>query len=161
MSVFTPESDARMHVCARSQRARGWGRRQILIERSKATVSFGCHLLLPSSNIGLLPTPQSITKDRVHEWLEFVALWLPSGSGFLNCFVYFWTNRNFRHKFQKIGHKLCGPCSRDTWEQDVHRMVTISAVVERSSSQPVLPLDRSCSGSSTSILLPREAQTSL
>ncbi|XP_037734027.1 D(4) dopamine receptor [Chelonia mydas] len=96
----------------------------------------------------------AITKDRVHEWLEFVALWLPSGSGFLNCFVYFWTNRNFRHKFQKIGHKLCGPCSRDTWEQDVHRMVTISAVVERSSSQPVLPLDRSCSGSSTSILLP-------
>ncbi|XP_073164531.1 melatonin receptor type 1B-B-like [Lepidochelys kempii] len=103
----------------------------------------------------------AITKDRVHEWLEFVALWLPSGSGFLNCFVYFWTNRNFRHKFQKIRHKLCGPCSRDKWEQDVHRMVTISAVVERSSSQPVLLLDRSCSGSSTSILLPREAQTSL
>ncbi|XP_026519432.1 D(4) dopamine receptor-like [Terrapene carolina triunguis] len=103
----------------------------------------------------------AITKDRVHEWLEFVALWLPSGSGFLNCFVYFWTNRNFRHKFQKIGHKLWGPCSRAKWEQDVHRMVTISAAVERSSSQPALPLDRSCSGSSTSTLLPREAQTSL
>ncbi|KAG6940754.1 histamine receptor H2 [Chelydra serpentina] len=103
----------------------------------------------------------AITKDRVHEWLEFVALWLPSGSGFLNCFVYFWTNRNFRHKFQKIGHKLCAPCSRAKWEQDVHRMVTISAVVERSSSQPALFPDRSCSGSSTSTLLPREAQTSL
>nr|XP_005308258.2 D(4) dopamine receptor-like [Chrysemys picta bellii] len=103
----------------------------------------------------------AITKDRVHEWLEFVALWLPSGSGFLNCFVYFWTNRNFRHKFQKIGHKLWGPCSRAKWEQDVHRMVTISAAVERSSSQPALPPDRSCSGSSTSTLLPREAQTSL
>lgn len=103
----------------------------------------------------------AITKDRVHEWLEFVALWLPSGSGFLNCFVYFWTNRNFRHKFQKIGHKLCGPCSRVKWEQDVHRMVTISAAVERRSSQPALLPDRSCSGSSTSTLLPREAQTSL
>ncbi|KAM9122016.1 D(4) dopamine receptor-like [Pangshura tecta] len=103
----------------------------------------------------------AITKDRVHEWLEFVALWLPSGSGFLNCFVYFWTNRNFRHKFQKIGHKLCCPCSRVKWERDVHRMVTISAAVERHSSQPALLPDRSCSGSSTSTLLPRGAQTSL
>ncbi|XP_067392838.1 D(4) dopamine receptor-like [Emydura macquarii macquarii] len=103
----------------------------------------------------------AITKDRVHEWLEFVALWLPSGSGFLNCFVYFWTNRNFRHKFQKIGRQLCGPCRRAKWEQDVPRTVTISAGVERSSSQPALLPNRSCSGSSTSILLPREAQTSV
>ncbi|XP_075796831.1 histamine H2 receptor-like [Pelodiscus sinensis] len=103
----------------------------------------------------------AITKDRVHEWLEFVALWLPSGSGFLNSFVYFWTNRNFRHKFHKLGCRLCGPCPRAEWEQDGHRVVTISAAVEKSSSQPALLPDRSCSGSSTSILLPREAQTSL
>ncbi|XP_074864947.1 melatonin receptor type 1B-B-like isoform X1 [Carettochelys insculpta] len=109
----------------------------------------------------------AITKERVHEWLEFVALWLPSGSGFLNCFVYFWTNRNFRRKFQRIGRQLCGPCSTAVGRQDRHRMVTISAAVERrrssssSSSQPALPPDRSCSGSSTSILLPREAQTRL
>ncbi|XP_044284031.1 D(4) dopamine receptor-like [Varanus komodoensis] len=55
----------------------------------------------------------SLTQRRVHEWVEFVALWLPTGSGFLNCFVYFWINRNFRRRFQKVGRRLCCPGRRE------------------------------------------------
>lgn len=55
----------------------------------------------------LPPSLPAVTHERVPEWVEFVALWLPTGSGFLNCFVYFWTNRSFRHKFQKAGQQLC------------------------------------------------------
>ncbi|XP_078257685.1 adenosine receptor A2b [Rhinoraja longicauda] len=50
---------------------------------------------------------QALTHQRVPEWLEFVALWLPCGNGFFNCIVYFWLNKSFRKKFQEMGQKLC------------------------------------------------------
>ncbi|XP_061450341.1 melatonin receptor type 1B-B-like isoform X2 [Rhineura floridana] len=74
----------------------------------------------------------SLTRERIHEWVEFVALWLPTGSGFLNCFVYFWANRSFRHKFQKTGHKLCWPCHRASQEERQRRLPTISGAVSNS-----------------------------
>ncbi|KAH0619705.1 hypothetical protein JD844_000637 [Phrynosoma platyrhinos] len=69
----------------------------------------------------------SFTRKRVHEWVEFVALWLPIGSGFLNCFVYFWVNRNFRRKLQKIRRTLCHPCHKSQPEQWPYCLPTISA----------------------------------
>ncbi|XP_007887755.2 adenosine receptor A2b [Callorhinchus milii] len=51
---------------------------------------------------------QALTQQRVSEWLEFVALWLPCGNGFLNCIVYFWMNKSFRKKFQKMMNRLVG-----------------------------------------------------
>ncbi|XP_067904989.1 histamine H2 receptor [Heterodontus francisci] len=50
---------------------------------------------------------QALTQQRVPEWLEFIALWLPCGNGFFNCIVYFWLNKSFRKKFQEMGQKLC------------------------------------------------------
>ncbi|XP_007441123.1 melatonin receptor type 1B-B-like [Python bivittatus] len=96
----------------------------------------------------------SITQERVHEWVEFVALWLPIGSGFLNCFVYFWVNRNFRHKFQKIGQKLCLPCcptEPELWPQHLH---TVSADVKKGCRHPGLSPHCSFSMSPSSNGLP-------
>ncbi|XP_058011376.1 probable G-protein coupled receptor 21 [Ahaetulla prasina] len=80
----------------------------------------------------------SITQERVPDWLEFVALWLPIGSGFLNCFVYFWVNRNFRHKVQKVGQKHCLTCcltEQDLRPQPLH---SISAQVRMDCEPPGL-----------------------
>nr|XP_006002161.1 PREDICTED: probable G-protein coupled receptor 21 [Latimeria chalumnae] len=49
----------------------------------------------------------AIAQEMVPEWVEFVALWLPSGNGFLNCIVYFWINRSFRRGCQQLGCRLC------------------------------------------------------
>ncbi|XP_042293725.1 probable G-protein coupled receptor 21 [Sceloporus undulatus] len=96
----------------------------------------------------------SFTRKRVNEWVEFVALWLPIGSGFLNCFVYFWVNRSFRRKLQKIRQTLCQPCHEAHPEQWPHCLPTVSAAVEGDGKHkrcpslfPGCPRIRSSSGS--------------
>ncbi|XP_066494043.1 melatonin receptor type 1B-B-like [Tiliqua scincoides] len=97
----------------------------------------------------------AITHERVHEWVEFVALWLPTGSGFLNCFVYFWINRSFRHKFQKVGHKLC---CRAQQERHRHLLPTLSVSVGEVCKRP----GSSCSMSSSySLVFSQRAQSLL
>ncbi|KAJ8247282.1 hypothetical protein GJAV_G00244520 [Gymnothorax javanicus] len=49
----------------------------------------------------------AITGNRVTEWVEFVAVWLPTSNGFLNCIFYFWINRSFRRKFRLLVQRLC------------------------------------------------------
>ncbi|XP_028812939.1 melatonin receptor type 1A [Denticeps clupeoides] len=49
----------------------------------------------------------AISGNHVPEWVEFVAVWLPTSNGFLNCICYFWINRSFRKKFRAIIHRLC------------------------------------------------------
>ncbi|XP_061103075.1 adenosine receptor A2b [Conger conger] len=49
----------------------------------------------------------AISGNRVPEWVEFVAVWLPTSNGFLNCIFYFWINRSFRRKFRLLVHRLC------------------------------------------------------
>ncbi|XP_076879717.1 adenosine receptor A2b [Brachyhypopomus gauderio] len=43
----------------------------------------------------------------VPEWVEFVAVWLPTSNGFLNCIFYFWINQSFRRKFHVLLQRLC------------------------------------------------------
>lgn len=109
------------------------------------------------------PLSPAITRDRVPEWVEFVALWLPIGSGFLNCFVYFWTNRSFRHKWRRLTRELCGPCrgggaGRQPGPAGPR---TLSAAVERRDGQRGFSPEPSCSASSASILLPLEMRTAV
>ncbi|XP_054856253.1 melatonin receptor type 1B-B-like [Eublepharis macularius] len=103
----------------------------------------------------------AITRERVHEWLEFVALWLPTGSGFLNCFVYFWINRSFRHKFQKLGHQLCQLCCGAKQAQPGPSLPTLSVAVQRGCEQPGLCPDDSGSCSSSSLILSPGARAPL
>ncbi|KAL4613530.1 adenosine receptor A2b-like [Arapaima gigas] len=49
----------------------------------------------------------AISGSRVSEWVEFVAVWLPTSNGFLNCIFYFWINRSFRQRFRLLGQRLC------------------------------------------------------
>ncbi|KAJ8340128.1 hypothetical protein SKAU_G00347610 [Synaphobranchus kaupii] len=49
----------------------------------------------------------AISGSRVPEWVEFVAVWLPTANGFLNCIFYFWINRSFRRKFRLVVLRLC------------------------------------------------------
>ncbi|KAM4808965.1 D(4) dopamine receptor-like [Rhinophrynus dorsalis] len=102
----------------------------------------------------------AITQDRVPEWVEFVALWLPSGNGFLNCFVYFWINRSFRNKFRQLGRKLCPwGCSRNKGQI---RTLAISATVVCPPNDAMAILqERSCSMSSSCMLLPQAGETAL
>uniref|UniRef100_A0A6J0TAJ9 Melatonin receptor type 1B-B-like n=1 Tax=Pogona vitticeps TaxID=103695 RepID=A0A6J0TAJ9_9SAUR len=92
----------------------------------------------------------AITQERVHEWVEFVSLWLPTGSGFLNCFIYFGVNRNFRHKFQRLGQRLCRPCRRGRRDKWPPRLPTLSAAVEGVCQRFELPPRHSCTASSSS-----------
>ncbi|KAL7979707.1 hypothetical protein Chor_004865 [Crotalus horridus] len=96
----------------------------------------------------------SITRERVPDWLEFIALWLPIGSGFLNCFVYFWVNRNFRHKVQKVGQKLCLPCCLTEQDLRPQHLPSISAHVRMDCEPPGLSPDGSLGGSPPSDGLP-------
>ncbi|XP_057708759.1 histamine H2 receptor [Corythoichthys intestinalis] len=48
----------------------------------------------------------ALSGSCVPEWLEFVVMWLPTSSGFLNCIFYFWINKSFRQKFHLIMHRL-------------------------------------------------------
>ncbi|XP_026575610.1 probable G-protein coupled receptor 21 [Pseudonaja textilis] len=96
----------------------------------------------------------SITQERVPSWLEFVALWLPIGSGFLNCFVYFWVNRNFRHKVQKVGQTHCLTCCLSEQDLRPQHLHSISAQVRMPCEPPGLSPDRSHGASPSSNGLP-------
>ncbi|XP_040276254.1 D(4) dopamine receptor-like [Bufo bufo] len=101
----------------------------------------------------------AITHERVPEWVEFVSLWLPSGNGFLNCFVYFWINKRFRRKFRQLGRKLFPWrwCCWSHWKSGKRRsMLHIANNNAMSALQ-----ERSCSMSSTCLLLPRAADSVL
>ncbi|XP_048042044.1 LOW QUALITY PROTEIN: adenosine receptor A2b [Megalobrama amblycephala] len=53
----------------------------------------------------------AISGSGVPEWIEFIAVWLPTSNGFLNCIFYFWINHSFRRKFHLVLQKLClGHC---------------------------------------------------
>ncbi|XP_051994852.1 adenosine receptor A2b [Xyrauchen texanus] len=49
----------------------------------------------------------AISGSSVPEWIEFIAVWLPTSNGFLNCIFYFWINHSFRRKFHLVLQKLC------------------------------------------------------
>ncbi|XP_077331116.1 D(4) dopamine receptor-like [Lithobates pipiens] len=93
----------------------------------------------------------AITHERVPEWVEFVALWLPSGNGFLNCFVYFWINRSFRHKFRQLGRKLF--LWRGCWTNRKSRKK--APRIKVTNNVLTILQERSCSVSSTCMLLPQ------
>ncbi|XP_063169229.1 uncharacterized protein LOC134504125 [Candoia aspera] len=151
-TIFCPAAgtvaftNVRLWRAARSQRRRGRGQAGAARRLRLPQLDAAARVLLPvvvaffacwAPCIGTV-VYNSITQERVHEWVEFIALWLPIGSGFLNCFVYFWVNRNFRHKFQKIGQKVCLPCcptEQELWPQHLH---TISANVKQDREQPGL-----------------------
>ncbi|XP_075047328.1 D(4) dopamine receptor-like [Mixophyes fleayi] len=95
----------------------------------------------------------AITHERVPEWMEFVALWLPSGNGFLNCFVYFWINKSFRLKFLQLGRKLClWKCFCRTPRERGKRTPTLCVA---NNNTMISLQERSCSMSSTCMLLPQ------
>ncbi|KAM9408293.1 5-hydroxytryptamine receptor 4 [Pholidichthys leucotaenia] len=48
----------------------------------------------------------AVSGSTVPEWIEFVAVWLPTCNGFLNCIFYFWINQSFRRKFYLVLDKL-------------------------------------------------------
>lgn len=65
----------------------------------------------------------------VPEWLEFVAVWLPTSNGFLNCIFYFWINRSFRRKFHLILQKMClGLCPSAGRTLSLGKQIEISMV---------------------------------
>lgn len=49
----------------------------------------------------------AISGSGVPEWIEFIAVWLPTSNGFLNCIFYFWINHSFRRKFHLVLQRLC------------------------------------------------------
>ncbi|XP_068097771.1 D(4) dopamine receptor-like [Hyperolius riggenbachi] len=100
----------------------------------------------------------AITYERVPEWVEFVALWLPSGNGFLNCFVYFWINRSFRHKFRQLGRRLCPWGSCLTYRKS-RKKTSVDNVTN--SNAEIAIQERSCSMSSTCMLLTQTADSVL
>ncbi|XP_067853594.1 histamine H2 receptor [Heptranchias perlo] len=103
---------------------------------------------------------QALTQQRVPEWLEFVALWLPCANGFFNCIVYFWLNKSFRKKFQEMGQKLCR--SKCFVAQDVpisqapNGKIVIKVWKYHSDTSA-----RACSISSTCNLVPSDSETIL
>ncbi|XP_053312623.1 D(4) dopamine receptor-like [Spea bombifrons] len=100
----------------------------------------------------------AITRERVQEWVEFVALWLPSGNGFLNCFVYFWINKSFRQKFRQLGRKLClWGCSHSQTKPPKHSATTVYQLNCMNNSPVAALQERSCSMTSTCMLLPQPA----
>ncbi|XP_077105204.1 D(4) dopamine receptor-like isoform X2 [Ranitomeya variabilis] len=101
----------------------------------------------------------AISRERVPEWVEFVSLWLPSGNGFLNCFVYFWINRSFRHKFRQLGRKLC-PWRTCCWSHRKSGRRKSTVRVTNNNAMSALQ-ERSCSMSSTCMLLPQAANSVL
>ncbi|XP_053556581.1 D(4) dopamine receptor [Bombina bombina] len=104
----------------------------------------------------------AITQERVPEWVEFAALWLPSGNGFLNCFVYFWINRSFRHKFQKLGQKLClWQCCSPPKKGRIKIVVMNGAVDYPRINETFSLQERSCSLSSTCMLLQQATDTNV
>ncbi|XP_067327271.1 probable G-protein coupled receptor 21 [Anolis sagrei] len=157
-TIFCPAAglitfaNLRLWMAARSQRQRSKG--ITLAEKGSGPKKL-CSLQMDAAARILLPvviafyicwTPciaiilyNSVTHKRVHEWAEFVALWLPIGSGLLNCFVYFWVNRNFRQKLQKVSQALCQPCCKAQQDQWPPRLPTLSAFVDGQKSLSPFP----------------------
>ncbi|XP_041078395.1 probable G-protein coupled receptor 21 [Polyodon spathula] len=100
----------------------------------------------------------AISRHRVPEWVEFVAVWLPSANGFLNCIVYFWLNRSFRRKFQLLGRRLCLPVCPEMGVGigGPGAINVVSQAWENNNSVP----ERSCSMSSSCTLLPHHSMES-
>ncbi|XP_019391600.1 PREDICTED: D(4) dopamine receptor-like [Crocodylus porosus] len=162
-AIFCPAAatvtfaNLRLWQAARSQRRRGAGLRRLRPRRLDAASRVLAPVVIAfyvcwAPCMGTI-LYNALTGDRVPEWVEFVALWLPIGSGFLNCFVYFWTNRSFRHKWQRLTRELCGPCRGAGGQPGP---CTLSATVERRDGQPGFSPEPSAS-----ILLPPEARTAL
>lgn len=78
----------------------------------------------------------AISGSGVPEWVEFVAVWLPTSNGFLNCVFYFWINRSFRRKFHCVLQRLCFGLCPNTKPLHDSVMATLNnnTVQERSSS---------------------------
>ncbi|KAK2869639.1 hypothetical protein Q7C36_001510 [Tachysurus vachellii] len=92
----------------------------------------------------------AISGSGVPEWVEFVAVWLPTSNGFLNCVFYFWINQSFRRKFHSVLQRLCFGICPDS--KPVHD--SVMATVNNNTVQ-----DRSSSVSSTCALLPDAVET--
>ncbi|XP_003227494.4 melatonin receptor type 1B-B [Anolis carolinensis] len=157
-TIFCPAAglitfaNLRLWMAARSQRQRS---KVITLAEKGSGPKKLCSLQMDTAARILLPvviafyicwTPciaiilyNSVTHKRVHEWAEFVALWLPIGSGLLNCFVYFWVNRSFRQKLQKVGQTLCHPCCKAQRDQWPRRLPTLSALVDVQKSPSPFP----------------------
>ncbi|KAF5901285.1 adenosine receptor A2b-like [Clarias magur] len=78
----------------------------------------------------------AVSGSDVPEWVEFVAVWLPTSNGFLNCIFYFWINQSFRRKFRAVLQRMCfghGPDAK-TVHDSVIAVLNNNTVHERSSS---------------------------
>lgn len=93
----------------------------------------------------VLSLSSAISGSNPSEWIEFVAVWLPTSNGFLNCIFYFWINQSFRRKFHMIIGQLCWSlcpelskslgCLSITGPDDIHRAWdNNNTLQERSSS---------------------------
>ncbi|XP_026124175.1 adenosine receptor A2b [Carassius auratus] len=71
----------------------------------------------------------AISGSGVPEWIEFIAVWLPTSNGFLNCIFYFWINHSFRRKFHLVLRRLClGLCPGSIIESSCVNSVESSVV---------------------------------
>ncbi|XP_043099423.1 adenosine receptor A2b-like [Puntigrus tetrazona] len=71
----------------------------------------------------------AISGSGVPEWIEFIAVWLPTSNGFLNCIFYFWINHSFRRKFHLVLQRLClGLCPGSGGDSSCVSSVESSAV---------------------------------
>ncbi|XP_053491538.1 D(4) dopamine receptor [Ictalurus furcatus] len=78
----------------------------------------------------------AISGSGVPEWVEFVAVWLPTSNGFLNCIFYFWINQSFRRKFYSVLQRPCfGLCpDAEPGHDSVISTLNNNTMHERSSS---------------------------
>ncbi|XP_030058611.1 adenosine receptor A2b [Microcaecilia unicolor] len=160
-SAIVTLANGRLWLAARRQRHR-LGRARDAASRVLLPVVLAFHACWLPCMVTVIYN--AITQDRVPEWVEFVALWLPSGNGFLNCFVYFWINRSFRHKFHQLGRKLClwdFNCSSSQGKKSAQGAPTISALVDFQCKNMLVISERSCSVSSACVLLPQASEAIL
>nr|XP_015223450.1 PREDICTED: melatonin receptor type 1B-B-like isoform X3 [Lepisosteus oculatus] len=101
----------------------------------------------------------AISGTAVPEWLEFVAVWLPSANGFLNCIVYFWINHSFRRKFCLMGHRLCLQLCPAVGKVGGYRAPGGVSVVGSAWDNNNSLQERSCSVSSNCTLLPQVVES--
>nr|XP_033796507.1 D(4) dopamine receptor-like [Geotrypetes seraphini] len=160
-ALIVTAANGRLWLAARRQRLRR-GRARDVASRVLLPVVLAFHVCWLPSVVTVLYN--AIAQDRVPEWVEFVAFWLPSGNGFLNCFVYFWINRSFRQKFHQLGRELClwdVHCSSSQGKKGAQRTPTISALVDCQCKNMLVLPERSCSVSSTCVLLPQATKVML
>lgn len=92
----------------------------------------------------VFPFFSALSGSGVSEWIEFIAVWLPTSNGFLNCIFYFWINQSFRRKFRAIVGRLfwslCPElskamgCMSAPGVHEVHTVWNNNTLQERSSS---------------------------